>query len=251
MIYKNKFYSYLVITFLFVLTNNVVIASEWRVIADGLEYQELTDTHPIPWSHIHVFRIDLKYNNFSLITAKALHHNYAVISEYAKFSNALLAINGGFFDKNYHPLGLRISNTHKLNSLRPISWWGIFYIKNNQPYISNTDNNYLNADFAVQSGPRIIIDGQISKLKFSGYAERSAIGITEYGKIIILVTEHNPISIQKLAHLMYKDPINCIQALNLDGGSSSQLYANLNKFYLNVHNFASVSDAIIITKSSV
>ena len=251
MTYKNNYY--LIILFLF-LINNIAIAADWRVIADGVEYQELIDTNPIPWSHIHVFRIDLKHNNFSLVTAKDLHHNAAVIAEYAKSSKALLAINSGFFDKNYNPLGLRISNTHKLNALRPISWWGIFYIKANKPYIANhTDknNHYLNAEFAVQSGPRIIIDGKISTLKFPGYAERSAIGITTNGKIILLVTEHNPISIQKLAKLMHEQPINCVQALNLDGGSSSQLYADLNKLHLHVHNFASVSDAIIITKNII
>ncbi len=54
-------------------------------------------------------------------------------------------------------------------------------------------------------------------------------------------------STTELAQLMKAEPLNCDNALNLDGGSSSQLHAHLNSFQLDVHGFSNVSDAVIVT----
>jgi exopolysaccharide biosynthesis protein len=51
-----------------------------------------------------------------------------------------------------------------------------------------------------------------------------------------------------LAKMMRSPPLSCTDAINLDGGSSSQLFAHINSFHLNVHGFSNVSDAIIVKK---
>ena len=158
-----------------------------------------------------------------------------------------MGINGGFFDNTFHPLGLRIQK-HKLeNPIKAISWWGIFYIRDHKAHISSPKqfSRSDSVEFAIQSGPRLIIDGHIPSLK-PGEAERSALGITADGKIIILVSAGSPMSTQKLAHFMQQPPLSCLNAINLDGGSSSQLYARIGSFALNVHNFSNVSDAIVV-----
>jgi len=53
---------------------------------------------------------------------------------------------------------------------------------------------------------------------------------------------------EELARLLKASPLNCTDAINLDGGSSSQLYAHINSFHLNVHGFSNVSDAIVVKK---
>ncbi len=115
----------------------VTLTTEWRNIAPGIEYQDLEGHFLTPWSHVHVFRINLKENKLSLVTAKDMVRPYASIEEYAVFSKALLAINGGFFDSHYKPLGLRINNKHQESPAKNISWWGIFYIKNQKPHLTN------------------------------------------------------------------------------------------------------------------
>ncbi len=222
-------------------------ASQWRELAPGIEYQDLDASFLTPWSHIHAFRINLKNNQLSLTRASDLADLSASAADYAKFSKALLAINGGFFDHNFKPLGLRISNKKQYIPLKKISWWGIFYIQHQKPYLTTTSrfesNNQI--DFAIQSGPRLLIDNHIPRLK-PGRAERSALGITSDNHIIMIVTENFPLSTTELASLMKAAPLNCRHALNLDGGSSSQLYAQINAFQLDVHGFSKVSDAIIV-----
>ncbi|KTC84217.1 phosphodiester glycosidase family protein [Legionella brunensis] len=228
-------------------SNYALATSEWRKLAPGIEYQDLDGSFLTPWSHIHAFRINLKENQLSLITAADLARENASVDEYAQHTKALLTINGGFFDNNYKPLGLRIYNKRQKTPLKNISWWGIFYIRNQKPYLTNASQFRHNSqiDFAIQSGPRLLINSRIPPLK-PGRAERSALGITHDGRIIILVTDNLPLSTTELAQLMKASPLNCQNALNLDGGSSSQLRAQLDSFQLEVHGFSNVSDAIIV-----
>jgi uncharacterized protein YigE (DUF2233 family) len=222
-------------------------ASCFRTLAPGIEYCDLNQNILIPWSHIHVFRIDLKKNRLDLVLANQLSLHNASVEALAHYSRALIAINGGFFDQNYQPLGLRISKQQQHSPLKQISWWGIFYINNKTPHLSSLSQYSHNKhmDFAIQSGPRLLINGRIPTLK-PGYAERSALGITDDGRLIILVTNNAPMTTTALAHRMKLPPLNCHDALNLDGGSSSQLSAHMGLFQIHVHGFAHVSDAIVV-----
>lgn len=237
---------FLIVYSLLSLTFNCY-ANEWQTLAPGIQYRDLNSTFFNPWSHIHVFQIDLEYNELDLVLAKQLSRKYASIDEFAEKSKALIAINGGFFDKNHHPLGLRISERRQKNPLKRISWWGIFYVKGETPYLSSLKHFKVDerVDFALQSGPRLLVNGKIPSLK-PGVAERSALGITRDKKVIVLVTDGSPMTTFALAQIMKSPPLNCIDALNLDGGNSSQLKANIDSFELNVHGFSNVSDAIVV-----
>lgn len=220
--------------------------AQWQPVAPGIEYQDLQSGLLTPWSHIHVFRIDLNKNQLSLITANSLGLKNASIEQFGHHSKGLIAINGGFFDHQFRPLGLRINHKKIENPLKQISWWGIFYIKNNKAHITRLrhfQNN--NIDFAIQSGPRLIVKGKIPSLK-PGLADRTALGITAQGKIIIVVSTNSVMSTHDLAHLLKSPPLSCVDAINLDGGSSSQLYVNTKLFKLNVHGYSNVSDAVVV-----
>lgn len=226
---------------------STALAGEWREVAPGLSYRDMGLSLLTPWSHIHVFRIDLKQHQLGLITAHDLEKTQASISDFAQHSNALLTINGGFFDQHFHPLGLRIHHAQQRSALKRVSWWGIFYIKNNTPHVSSPLQFKLDPDidFAVQSGPRLLINGEIPKLR-PGRDERTALGITHDGQVIVLVTENFAMTTTAVAELLNSPALQCENALNLDGGSSSQLYANFTDFQLHVHGFSNVSDAIVI-----
>lgn len=237
----------LLIMLSFLTTSTPALAYQWKTLAPGIEYQDVGKTPLTPWAHIHAFRVDLKQHPIDMIAAHELSQPSASVESFAHTSHALIAINGGFFDQKYHPLGLRIYQHHLHHSVKRISWWGIFLIKNQTPQIISSREYETDAaiNFAVQSGPRLIINGVIPHLR-PGIAERSALGITHNNKIIILVTENTLITTTELAHIMQSPPLKCDQALNLDGGSSSQLYAQIGSFYLNVHGFSNVSDAIVV-----
>jgi uncharacterized protein YigE (DUF2233 family) len=247
----NKFYLFQLL-FLFCCSFaslHTYAEGNWQTLSPGLEYQDLAGGILSPWAHIYTFRVDLNKNKMVLTSAKKLSLKNASVSQFAEHSKALLSINGGFFDHNFKPLGLRINNKKLINPLKRISWWGIFYIKNNKAYISSLKQFVYETDidFAIQSGPRLLIKNKIPSLK-PGLADRSALGITADGKIIILVSTNTAMTTHKLALLLQSPPLSCIDAINLDGGSSSQLYAHIGSFLLNVHGYSNVSDAIIIKK---
>lgn len=237
----------LAVTLLLLLLNFALVSGKWHTLRPGIEYQDLNVKNINPWSHIYVFRIDLEKNKLALVSAKDLDVKYASVDEYARFSKALISINGGFFDENFLPLGLRINEKRQKSPLKNISWWGVFSVENNKARIRSPKNFQRNSqmDFAIQSGPRLLVNGDIPPLK-PGRAERSALGITKDGKVIILVTDNQALSTTELAQRLKNPPLNCVNALNLDGGSSSQLHAQIDSFNLSVHGFSNVSDSVIV-----
>jgi len=233
--------------FSFIWMHAVHAAAGWEKIAPGIEYRDLSPNPLIPWAHVHVFRINLRQQKLDLVTAKDLSRPHASVEEMALHSDALIAINGGFFDKDYHPLGLRIGHHHRYTPIKPISWWGIFYTIRKKPYFSKVSQYTASrsVDFAIQSGPRLLVNGKIPKLK-PGIAERTALGITQKNQVILLVTEHAPMTTTSLAELMQQFPLYCENALNLDGGSSSQIYADVGHLHLKTRGALGVSDAVIV-----
>lgn len=227
----------------------MVCAKSWQPLVSGMEYLDLKYRSLSQWSHIHAFRIDPHTMQLSVLMAKELPEHYASAEAFQHYGHGLLAINGGFFSPNKAPLGLRISDQHVLNPLRQISWWGVFFIKNQQAFITSPQDFHIkkNMEFAVQSGPRLVVKGEVPLLR-PGYANRSALGIDRQGKIILVVTENLPISTSDLADILKGAPLNCVDALNLDGGSSSQLYAKIDQFKLDVPGFSQVSDAIVVKR---
>lgn len=234
---------------LFLLTNNLFADEGWQTLAPGMLYRDLNGGLLNPWSHIHVFKISPKSHAFSLIMAKDFSKKRASAEEFARRAKGLLAVNGGFFDNQYQPLGLRISNYEKKNALKTISWWGVFYIKNHQAYIRSLRDFHpgKNIEFAIQSGPRLLVDGEPLALK-PGIAERSALGIDKDKEVIILVTENAAMTTAELAKQMQEAPLFCSDAINLDGGSSTQLYAEIEDFSRHIYGFSHVSDAVVVKK---
>ena len=139
-----------------------------------------------------------------------------------------------------------------VSPFKSISWWGVFYIINGKPHIVAARNYRYsrNISFAIQTGPRLINNGKILPLK-PGAAQRSAIGILPNNQVIILVTQDMRITTTQLAKIMQRPikqgGLGCIYAINLDGGSSTQLYANINKFKLNLTSFAMVADTVLVS----
>lgn len=227
------------------------IHAHWRLLQPGISYQDLAPIYINDWAHIHVFRVNPEFFKLSLIQHQRTEHRFPSIENYANFNKSPLTINGGFFDDNLHPLGLRISDYHVLNPFKKISWWAVFYIKNKKPYIQSSRQFQMNRaiEFGIQSGPRLLIDHHIPQLR-PGYAERTALCILPDHEIAIIITQYYPISLKQLARILQAEPLNCEQAINLDGGSSTQFFAKFPKLFLHMPGLVSVSDAITVIPRS-
>lgn len=244
-----RFIKPIIFLFLILICPILNAMPKFSSIDDGVDYMDVAYQLLTPWSHIHVFKIDPNLYTIDLMSAKDIGEIATSADEFLEKSNSVIAFNGGFFDKTFHPLGLRIQQFKQTNPLKSISWWGIFYMKNNVPYITSPYefNPSKHIQTALQVGPRLIIHNRIPSLK-KGTAQRTAIGITEDKQLIVLVTDNTPLSTLELAKLLKSPPINCVDAINLDGGSSTQLKINTKKLTLSVHGFADVADAIFIQK---
>lgn len=234
---------------------NCFAATQWQTLAPGLSYTQIYATPGFPLGAIHAFKINLADYHLQLAFTNTLNHPLVVVKDLVMYNNAVIGINGGFFSPEIQPLGLRIKDGQQISPIKHISWWGIFYIKNNRPYIipQSQYQSSKHISFAVESGPRLVVDGQIPALK-AGWSFRSALGITPKGEVIIAVTDRVPITTKMFATILRKPEakggLNCVNALNLDGGSSSQLYAQLGVFYLNIPSLAPISDAILVLPNS-
>lgn len=245
----------IIILMVLLITTAIATPTHWRTLKPGLEYTKISVFSGFHTGYLHAFRIDLKLYQLNLAIAEDRQNKIATVLDLTTSSRALIGINGGFFSQELKPLGLRITDTKQRNPLKGTPWWGIFYIANNQPFIVSQKrfNPSNRIQFAVQSGPRLIINNSIPASLKPGVDNRTALGISN-GKVVLVVTESLSLTTTQLAKLMKASQIdgglNCQNALNLDGGSSSQLYANIDSFSLNVPGLSAVTDAILVRERS-
>ncbi|MES2679021.1 MAG: phosphodiester glycosidase family protein [Bacteroidota bacterium] len=138
------------------------------------------------------------------------------------------AMNGGMFNKDFSPQGLFIQNKKTLVVLDTASGNGNFYLKpngifyvtdDNLPYVCKTTDfsQHRKIKFATQSGPMLLIDGQIHPAFKEGSANlniRNGVGILPDNKVVFAMskTEINFYDFAK-----YFQSLGCKNALYLDG----------------------------------
>ncbi len=223
----------------------------WQTVAPGLEYTRLGGFTEFPDGYIQAFRIDLNHYNFAIgITKRANDLNFN-LADLMHAQKAVLATNGGFFTPELKPLGLRVSQGQQLSPLRSTTWWSVFFIAANRAQIVNWKNYQENpaVNFAIQAGPRLLINRAIPQLK-PDIDFRTALGINQAGQIILLATENLLLATGDLAQIMRRSTaeggLDCVDAINLDGGNSTQMYAQMPNFNLEVPSYTTVADGVLV-----
>lgn len=141
-------------------------------------------------------------------------------------ARALACFNASFFRETDKPIGLLVSEGKVLQKVQKVSW-GVFWIDGqHKAHIVRRKTferkvELEDVEFAVQSGPTLLLDGKILDRK-STPAIRTAIGIDSEGRVKVLVARL-PITLEILAGFGKKE-LSLQHLMNLDGGSSSQLF---------------------------
>jgi uncharacterized protein YigE (DUF2233 family) len=151
------------------------------------------------------------------------------------------AMNGGMYETDLSPVGLLIEDgkqTHKADlregasnfHLRPN---GVFYVGPGSAGVVET-TRFLAAPpparYATQSGPMLVIDGRIHpKILPTGTSlkVRNGVGVRE-GAMAIFAISEEPVTFHAFARL-FRDGLNCPNALFLDGSVSSLYAPNLQR----------------------
>ncbi|MFH0800353.1 MAG: phosphodiester glycosidase family protein [Pseudomonadota bacterium] len=227
-------------------------AYTWTKLADGIEYAAWSfalDSEE-DRSSIHAFQVDPKKLRIDVVTSPR-EENGSTAGELVRNNKALLAINGGFFTPAHRSIGLIIKDGKEVSPIHGTSWWSIFTISAEGPkiYTPREFKAIRGVRMALQVGPRLAVDGQIPKLKESE-AARSAVGITKDGKVVIAITQGPGISMTELAGRMSASRsaggLECPNAMALDGGGSSQLYARIKDFELSLPGLARVTNGLAV-----
>ena len=145
-----------------------------------------------------------------------------------KHKKLVFAMNGGMYKQDNSPQGLFIENQKKITPLDTTSGNGNFYLKpngvfyitiDNLPSISTTENFIDNekVKYATQSGPMLVIDGQIHSALKKGSTNlniRNGVGILPNNKTIFAMSKKE-INFYDFAEYFQK--MGCKNALYLDG----------------------------------
>jgi uncharacterized protein YigE (DUF2233 family) len=149
----------------------------------------------------------------------------------------LFATNAGMFDSNLRPVGLYVEQGRELVHANTKSGRGnfhmmpngIFYISAVRAAVEETQaflKQRPQADLATQSGPMLVMNGRLHPRFNRGSTSlklRSGVGVRADGKVIFAISQE-AVSFDSFARL-FRDGQSCPNALFLDGGSVSSLYA--------------------------
>lgn len=161
----------------------------------------------------------------------------------ARGERLAFAMNGGMFQTDYRPVGLHIEDGETLvglNSsdapanLRPVPNFykkpnGVFYVAQGQAGVVTSEafaEASPSAEFATQSGPMLVIDGQFHPALIEGSRDRNrrtGVGVCADGMIRFAISE-DQVNFHDFARF-FRDGLDCPNALFLDGGRGTGLYS--------------------------
>ena len=145
----------------------------------------------------------------------------------------IIAINGGMYHGDLSAVGLFVEYGFERQAISTKAGWGnfhllpngVFWLKDGRAGVTET-LRYLKdkilADYATQSGPMLVIDGQIHP-RFLPDSDslkiRNGIGVDGAGRVHMVISEA-PVRFHDFA-LLFRDGLGCRNALYLDGTISS------------------------------
>jgi uncharacterized protein YigE (DUF2233 family) len=206
----------------------------------------------LPVVEAHVFRADPRIVHMTVLDARRGERNVARVALLREESQAYLVVNGGFFDEKAKPLGLVVGDGRQTSPLRKVDQ-GVFVISMGKPTIVHSRDPLPSPiDAAIQSGPRLVVDGRALQLK-PQVSRRSSLCLPGDGTVMVVVVPR-PVSLPDLARSLVRQPadggLGCWSALNLDGGPSTQLSVATSALKLEIEGGWGVPNGIAILPRS-
>lgn len=225
---------------------------DWRTLTDGIEFStyRLEGDTSILRFELYLLRFDPKKIEIDIALPTVLGNSD--IKTMAQDYDAKVGINANFFDNNGKTLGLVIKNGRQINKLHVggQTLTGIFYIDDGNPAIVHrTEKIPETAELAIQSGPRLMLGGKLAKLSPSEYStRRSGIATTQDEKIIVYSTllRFPGATLAQIQQMLMSPELNIKDAINLDGGGSSQLFVDSSIAPNNEEIFVSGGDNVTL-----
>jgi exopolysaccharide biosynthesis protein len=194
----------------------------------------------------HAFKIDLDATELRLLPAGGPSSRRTVEEIVAPYT-AVVAINASFFDKDGRTMGLAVDEGRFIGGGKRQSWGALVVDGRKARIVLGAEiNDPLAHRLVVQGIPRLVVGGKVQQLK-PQLAERTA--VCAEGSVVVLVvsTKAETTAFARfLADPPDKGGLGCWDALNLDGGPSSQLVVKLPTLTLSSPRGWGVPNALVV-----
>jgi len=209
------------------------LADGWTAVGDNIEVATKSVSSGIFPAEVTLVRIPYERYRIEVVRASQFGKIRSDVKSLVKASKAVFGINANFFDEQGKPLGLVVNRGHIYQSIHKggSALTGIFSIKSSGPEISNrSEFNLQGVLESVQAGPRLLMNGKrIENLKEpSSYSKRAGVCIDARRRVIFYAVSSGVIgaNVTQIQDLLLQ--VGCLDALNLDGGGSAQMYMDSN-----------------------
>ncbi|WP_019672334.1 phosphodiester glycosidase family protein [Psychrobacter lutiphocae] len=166
----------------------------------------------------------------------------ALLADLPERSQLQFAVNAGMYDSEFAPIGYTVMQGQQVLSLNlnqgagnfhllpnGVLWWNKdsqVQITESKQFAKMLDSQQITPWYATQSGPMLVIDNQLHP-KFNQNSTskkiRNGVGVCADGQIKF-VTAQEPVNFYQFASY-FQQQLHCPNALFLDGGIASALYA--------------------------
>jgi exopolysaccharide biosynthesis protein len=210
--------------------------ADWTILStaseaglDGVAHRHVVLDNPVGSERV---TVDLAVFSTKSCTLRVLQNEGGAesLGEMMRHEKCLAGVNGGYFNENFAPLGLRIANGQMIAPLqraRLITGVLVASPRGVQIVRSREFSRRLGVSAAIQCGPFLVDRGQpISGLNDSRLARRTFTATTSSSRALIGVC--SGVSLAELAKILatasLAEDLKIERALNLDGGSSSAFW---------------------------
>jgi len=138
------------------------------------------------------------------------------------------AINANFFDEQFRPLGVVLSNGRALNPPHPVRWQSVFYVDGEQHPgivpVREWEGVRDAAKTAVQCGPRLVVGGRRNDVARADRDWRSGVCIDREERVVFFATDPGArFDVHEMVAIA-ADRLQCRDAMLFDGGPSVQMF---------------------------
>lgn len=225
--------------------NKSISKSFWHTKANGISFARVKLSQGDSDEFISFIRIDPNVYKAKILSAKSFGSKSLTIREIAEKSGADAVINASYFDEHEEPLGYLKIDGKVYNDYiaEPIIYSGVIAIKNGKMNILHRSKfKSENYKEALQAGPRLISAGRETQgikntIDYREKSRRAGIAVDKKGNIILFKTSRAIANWGQIIMTITSNPsLNIVEAMNLDGGSSTQIYVKSGSYEFNEGN---------------
>ena len=206
---------------------------QWRQIEAGLDVgrYEVTSRASVLKSQVVLLRVDPARFAFRSVYAPDLGAQRTDVRSMAERIGGLAAINANYFDPNGNALGVVVASGVLKQKVHEggRALTGVFQQRfdGTVQIVHRGEFDKAGVSVAVQAGPRLVVAGKsVAMESMQGSSRRSGIALTRDRRVIVFATllRFPGATFEEIQRMLLLPELGIVEALNFDGGGSSQLY---------------------------